>query len=116
MHLFRRRMVRAKSRHARDESDPLLGLYSLSLAATASVRNNTNALYSSNNGTESSPLKKTLRLFYADDDNVGGSFTNADESKRPQKQEKKTGYRVHTVSYTAHNHVQVLFRMYGSAL
>jgi Bestrophin, RFP-TM, chloride channel len=28
---------------------------------------------------------------------------------------KKNGYRIHRDSYTAHNHVQVLFQMYGSA-
>jgi len=31
------------------------------------------------------------------------------------REKKKKGYRIHRVSYTAQNHVQVLFRMYGSA-
>jgi hypothetical protein len=29
---------------------------------------------------------------------------------------KKDGFKIHRVSYTAKNHVQVLFQMYGSAL
>eukprot|EP00544_Gedaniella_sp_CCMP2646_P010086 CAMPEP_0202505368 /NCGR_PEP_ID=MMETSP1361-20130828/47104_1 /ASSEMBLY_ACC=CAM_ASM_000849 /TAXON_ID=210615 /ORGANISM="Staurosira complex sp., Strain CCMP2646" /LENGTH=87 /DNA_ID=CAMNT_0049139095 /DNA_START=3 /DNA_END=262 /DNA_ORIENTATION=+ len=60
-----------KSRHARDESDPLLGWYSNTLAATSTVRPS-NALYDSGHGIDSlrnatvgenSPLKKSIRMF-----------------------------------------------------
>ena len=34
---------------------------------------------------------------------------------RRRKKKKRGGYRVHRVSYTAQNHVQVLFRRYASA-
>ena len=37
------------------------------------------------------------------------------KARKKKRRKKKAGYRVHRVSYTAHNHVQVLFRMYGSA-
>ena len=103
-------MVR-KSRHVRDDSDDLLGIYSQTLAATSSVRNPSAPLYvpDSPPANETSPLKKTFRLFTGTspsrnsdgDDNLGTS---------------KRGYRVHRVSYTPHNHVQVLFRLYGSAM
>lgn len=91
-----------KSRHYRDESDPLLGLYSQTLAATTSTRTS-NALYSSSAGGNSdvSPFRKKKSL-------------NLDSEKLTSNSASK-GYRVHRVSYTAHNHVDVLFQMYGSA-
>lgn len=104
-----------KSRHFRDESDPLLGMYSNTLAATSSIRNPSSTLYSSN-GVESlrdvtigekSPLKKSLRRVFS------GSHDENDSDRTEKKPSRS--YRVHRVSYTAHNHVQVLFQMYGSA-
>lgn len=107
-------MVAKKSRHVRDDSDLLLGLYSQSMTDTASVRNLSNPLYSSTNGaSESSPLKRTLNFFARSPSNGEGGGDG--ESDRPKVQIKKKRYRVHSVSYAAHNHVQVLFRMHGSA-
>jgi predicted membrane chloride channel (bestrophin family) len=108
-----------KSRHARDESDPLLGWYSNTLAATSTVRPS-NALYDSGHGIDSlrnatvgenSPLKKSIRMFTPKSPDEKSS--NASDRVKPK--ESGGGYRVHRVSYTAQNHVQVLFKMQGSA-
>jgi hypothetical protein len=165
-----------KSRHYRDESDPLLGFYHQTLAATSSIRSSS-PLYSSssppsfftskkrynptNNEHETaantaqyqSPLSSTAEL--TDESDVGGggngnsddnvSFADVEnvnnkpkghhrvhsygyykpqknydamsksERNRSKKKKKKPGYRVHRVSYTPHDHIQVMFRMYGSA-
>lgn len=78
------------SRHFRDESDPLLGFHSAAIAA--SERNSQSAVYSS-------PLSSSGR--------IGERYEDPDQAMK--------GYRVHSVSYTAGNHIQVLFQMYGSA-
>lgn len=134
-----------KSRHYRDESDPLLGLYSDQIAATSSVRSYSNPLHSSirpssvliddssrrclSNMLSEIPLSPK-KLFPAnnntsntnkdDSNNVAGNNNGGDgddDAHFPRKKKKKNGggYRVHRVSYTAQNHVQVLFRMHGSA-
>lgn len=85
------------SRHFRDESDPLLGLYGATIAA--SERSST--LYSgggSSNSFDASPHR---------------SSAMSDRYEDPDQNMKR--YRVHRVSYTAGNHIQVLFQMYGSA-
>lgn len=131
-----------KSRHYRDESDPLLFHYSERIAATSSVRNYSSPLHStpprsnqtltsgSNNMDDSSGRLGSLvgdaiplPLFMPGFNNSsreenspihnGNSFH--DLPSKDFKREKKAGYRVHRVSYTAQNHVQVLFQMYGSA-
>lgn len=130
-----------KSRHARNESDPLLGFYSQNLAASSSIRNTSNPLYSatdhgdleSNTGslaaaslrflswgdsTSLSPVPKSPPTVQSPKD---GSTTPRVDAHTPirKSQKAKTSskgtYRVHRVSYTAQNHVQVLFRVYGSA-
>mmetsp|Transcript_20080 Transcript_20080/g.43293 ORF Transcript_20080/g.43293 Transcript_20080/m.43293 type:complete len:447 (+) Transcript_20080:282-1622(+) len=88
-----------KSRHYRDESDPLLGAYSSSVQPS-SASNVDNGVEADIN--HASPLKKSIRF-----------LTSGDTP--PQKKKKKRGYRVHRVSYTAKNHVQVLLRMNASA-
>ena len=103
-----------KSRHCHNESDDLLGVYSQTL--TSSVRNSSSHapyLYSSITNIEaqvpseetdaSSPLKQEKE-----------PILNGD-SHGSVKTGRGGGYRVHQVSYSAQNHVQVLFRMYGSA-
>ena len=40
---------------------------------------------------------------------------NNNKSERSPKKKKSRGYRVHRVSYTPHDHIQVMLRMYGSA-
>lgn len=134
-----------KSRHVRDESDPLLGFYSQNLSATSSIRNASNPLYStipladpgygypttvngSGSGDEGnnheqtpklSPLRASMqnlnssirKNIFSSDHSMGHSSDG--ELRKPT--EKRNGYRVHRVSYTAQNHVQVLFQMYGSA-
>lgn len=74
--------------HFRDESDPLLGFHSAAIAASERK----GALYSS-------PLSSSMR--------ITERYEDPDQSMK--------SYRVHSVSYTAGNHVQVLFQMYGSA-
>jgi len=154
-------MERQKSRHCRDESDPLLGLYSQqislaadnhilhnsnnnngnygagghhrthsSLSASSSIaspcitkkpiprRNNKNnnnndtATTTTNNNNNNSPDKTK-------NDHPQTSSTTPNNNNTPNKKKKKRkksgGYRVHRVSYTAQNHVQVLFRAYASA-
>jgi len=184
-----------KSRHCRDASDPLLGLYSSTLAASSyssAVPNPTSNIFYDSIPTPTCtippPPEGPSATCGSSDNNVTPSFENAnrylhynnknhsqhdfgttnDESLRalqqknsssnaknrrgPTKQRrrssnindssydrhhhvrrssstrsfrieqeqqqprnKSSGYRVHRVSYTAQNHVQVLFRMYGSA-
>lgn len=89
-----------KSRHYRDESDPLLGYYSQTLAATTSIRTS-NPLYDSASVQPVSPDTRNL--------------SDRLSSGNLEVRRRKVGYRVHRVSYTAGNHVQVLFQMYGSA-
>ncbi|CAB9497941.1 Bestrophin, RFP-TM, chloride channel [Seminavis robusta] len=122
-----------KSRHYRDESDPLLVFYSATLGD--STRNANNALYSSIRVPLQSP---------ASDKTIGNGQGANDTSNNPTTPSKSNGgrnsvsplalfrstsqsqsqtdlnssqqkYRVHRVSYTAQNHIQVLFRMHGSA-
>ena len=110
-----------KSRHCRDESDPLLGLYSQSIAQTSSTRYYGNPLH---NVPPISPSKKqtrTTKVLEHDDydpEHARAQFKAMKEAG-PEDSEhhkpEKIGYRVHRVSYTAQNHVQILFKMYGSA-
>lgn len=149
-------VMRGKSRHYRDESDPLLVMYAQNLVTSSSVRNPSNPLYASTNifsssrgdeGAQPDGDKRLLRASLSvddqddDDDKVRNkSAAAATDRRRPssfpgyrQSQEddqvwtrrgrvtspkRKTtgGYRVHRVSYTAQDHIQVLFRLYGSAL
>lgn len=110
-----------KSRHYRDESDPLLGLYSSHIAATTSIHSNPlhctvplgdgafpfdgahreNGLIASSNSE--------------DTDDPQGANKNNNDSLRSSHGAKRMGYRVHRVSYTPQNHLQVLFRMHSSA-
>ncbi|KAL3914786.1 MAG: hypothetical protein SGILL_005955 [Bacillariaceae sp.] len=147
-----------KSRHYRDESDPLLGFYTQNLANSSSIRNPSNLLYS---GSSHTPVnhdggdagitnldKNPLLSVYAEGSNghgnghdnqtppIAGSLhhpsshgyyqtrkdddvSTKNERKRKKKQKKnkpkKHGYRVHRVSYTAQDHIQVMFRLYGSS-
>lgn len=116
-----------KSRHYHDDSDPLLGLYSSQIAATTSsycnpvnaaslgesIRNLSHAGIFSADGTESHTESH-------DDGQLSG-LTLMDGSPYqketgPRKKEKKGDrYKIHRVSYTAQNHIQILFQMYGSA-
>jgi predicted membrane chloride channel (bestrophin family) len=150
-----------KSRHYRDESDTLLGIYSDQIAASSSARSYGNPVHvpSSNNGCgnplPSLDIRKLspIKLFghrrqesgaHSITDSLSGSrFTDNDvltnsmrmsattgeqEFKEQQQQQQqqspssngrkkkdKDRYKIHRVSYTAQNHVQVLFQMYGSA-
>ena len=191
-----------KSRHYRDESDPLLGFYHQTLAATSSIRNTRNPLYASSSPppTFSSPPNRkaaeqqqdgddneriatasSMPLFslskassssstssfdndyiqdgiitknkpaysnnkapekkknvsflgyhyrtnndtvdtineaniHEKDEDTNKQSTRHNDSKKKKKEEKKkNGYRVHRVSYTAQDHIQVMFRLYGSA-
>ncbi|CAJ1913228.1 unnamed protein product [Cylindrotheca closterium] len=82
-------------RHLRNESDPLLGLYGSAIAASEGH----GALYggSFEKSTPSPHKSSSMKEQYEDPDQT------------------MKGYRVHKVSYTAGNHVQILFQMYGSA-
>lgn len=139
-----------KSRHIRNESDPLLGIYSSQIAATSSVRPYGNPLHATTGNTPPptpSSARNHYELYSGDCDvEIGGGYdsiqpqdstdsSDYDPPSPPRKQasslrsesynsgrsirslprKTKPGYRVHRVSYTAQNHVQVLFRMYGSA-
>jgi len=125
-------MAGRKSRHYRDESDLLLGVYSSTLSTSSKDNANSNG-----NGNDHSqqhndyyttpntppPIKQSsfsklqqCRTPIDNDDNNNNNNNNSPPKKRTkQKKKKKQGYRVHRVSYTAKNHVQVLFRRYASA-
>eukprot|EP00980_Cylindrotheca_fusiformis_P030739 scaffold25338_cov181-Cylindrotheca_fusiformis.AAC.2 len=75
--------------HFRDESDPLLGFHSAAIAPSERK----GALYSS--------------TVHRNNVRITERFDDPDQSMNK--------YRVHVISYTAGNHVQVLFQMYGSA-
>ena len=152
-----------KSRHYRQESDPLLSFYQQNLGD--SIRNSSNPLYSSSSPPMTfSPPKRQgytekqnemaavgstatyqsteirgngITSCYDDDAEEGGQAPKGHHrvhsfggyyktqknydvlSKTERKREKKKkgggGYRVHRVSYTPHDHIHVMFRMYGSA-
>ena len=116
-----------KSRHCRDESDPLLEAYSSQIAATSSVRFYSSPLHDStpsNHGhgnlmiDQDFPIKKQASNDSTDTSHSPPRKQDLGDSNRSSLRSlprKKTGYRVHRVSYTAQNHVQVLFRMYGSS-
>lgn len=177
--------MKGKSRHCRDESDPLLGLYAQNLAESSSIRNPSNPLYAatdifSSSSTTTTPsssssLSPTKKKHSQDvashpaEDEDGGDWSSerrkllhpspsvsavaaADDqrnrttrlqrltsslrqssffghhpttlnekndvaaaSKNNTLRAPKKGYRIHRVSYTAQDHIQVLFRLYGSA-
>eukprot|EP00579_Thalassiosira_antarctica_P001157 CAMPEP_0201868734 /NCGR_PEP_ID=MMETSP0902-20130614/2500_1 /ASSEMBLY_ACC=CAM_ASM_000551 /TAXON_ID=420261 /ORGANISM="Thalassiosira antarctica, Strain CCMP982" /LENGTH=459 /DNA_ID=CAMNT_0048394107 /DNA_START=217 /DNA_END=1593 /DNA_ORIENTATION=- len=91
-----------KSRHYRDASDTLLGLYSSNLSSSTPSQNG----YYGSGGPTSPPKQPSV------------TFDKHGDTSSPPKNKKKKergGYRVHRVSYTAQNHVQVLFRTYASA-
>lgn len=134
-----------KSRHYRNESDPLLGIYSSQIAATSSVRFYGNPLHARTGHTPppppfprkyDEPRQFDVETGHASIIQQQDSTDSSDFGESPiptsQKQQvspvrsdsrsirslnhkTKPGYRIHRVSYTAQNHVQVLFRMYGSA-
>lgn len=103
-----------KSRHYRDESDPLLGLYSSSLAATTSVRTS-NPLYTSSTSFVAPDDDPSVRFSPTKSFSYRSQNGNGDDTHVEKNTATKPGYRVHRVSYTAQNHLQVLFQMYGSA-
>jgi len=115
-----------KSRHYRNESDPLLGIYGSTIAKSTSRSS------SSNGGGDSgghgsggggyygmmmmnpiSPLKKAMGKKEGGDEE--SNEDSPPKKKKKNNKKKRGGYRVHRVSYTAGNHVQVLFRTYASA-
>ena len=126
-----------KSRHYRDESDSLLNIYSTQIEATTSLPSYGNPVSNIN----ISPTKfltransdisafSGLSFVDDDDDNNNNNYEEGDEEKQrkqqqqqhdkrlPKKKKKHRAnrYKVHRVSYTPQNHVQVLFQMYGSA-
>ena len=67
-----------KSRHYRDESDPLLGFYHQTLAATSSVRNDTNPLYSAPSPPQSH-LTPSVRFALRGNDNEDDDEDNIDD-------------------------------------
>ena len=91
-----------KSRHCYNESDDLLGAYSLAVGSSSAQ-----CLYTSITGSEENDLSSSLRMETIEPSKI---------RKEPSFIKEGSGrYRVHRVSYTPQNHVQVLFRMYGSA-
>lgn len=98
-----------KSRHCRNESDPLLGLYSSTIAASSSTRSSQNGGYY---GNPASFVENNSNAPSSNSKQQGDSAPSKDKNK---KKKRTGGYRVHRVSYTAQNHVQVLFRTYASA-
>ena len=154
-----RTIERQKSRHCRNESDPLLGMYSMcmrrpsnssaappkghplrrgrSRSGSGDTPPNGGGGYGSSspaaNGVMPSPSgsassfqvlheiqrqrdqqrrRETCESIKAS----SGQTTASPASPMPKKRKKKGGgYRVHRVSYTPHSHINVIFRMYGSA-
>ena len=127
-------MTGRKSRHYRNGSDLLLGLYSSNLAATTSSLPPRAPDDSRGNPISSSPKESSIPPLLSR--NTNGTFlTSTDGSgvmastpllpdnkrgsppddQKKRRKKKQRGYRVHRVSYTAQNHVQVLFRRYASA-
>ena len=107
-----------KSRHYRNESDPLLGLYSSTLAASTRSLSNSNRFNSSSNGYGSymmNPLKSAISNKKGGEDEEAPAASKTTTQPTKKRKKKRGGYRVHRVSYTAQNHVQVLFRTYASA-
>ena len=68
-----------KSRHYRDESDPLLGFYHQTLAATSSVRNDTNPLYSAPSPPQSPHIKPpSVRFSLRGDNDYDDGYDDVD--------------------------------------
>lgn len=122
-----------KSRHSRDESDALLRMYSQSMSNNNDDNNNapnTSTASSSGNppwngghyGAAPSlhpPKTSSSSHSLAPSGDKDGGPSSSSASSSPDKKKKRRsgggGYRVHRVSYTAQNHVHILFRSYASA-
>ena len=112
-------MTGRKSRHYRGESDALLGMYSATISAASSKNIGTSP--SNRSGSETSSYGSNINITPTTVPNLGTQTTALKDGeghvkqKEQKKEKKRGGYRVHRVSYTAQNHVQILFRIYGSA-
>ena len=79
---------------------------------SSAITSSTRSLSISNNGSGSNGSSYSS---YTNPSVQVQTQTKQEEPLKPKKRKKRGGYRVHRVSYTAQNHVQILFRTYASA-